>query len=75
VLTRRAGFDPIRSWAKKYDAVQQATCAAEPHDYLSVWGGSVGLDPRELDHLGPLGCAFGDELCDVGGRTWKHPRT
>ena len=35
--------------------------------------GSVRLDARELDHLGPLFSFIGNELAEVGGRTAQAP--
>ena len=37
--------------------------------------GSVRLDVRELDHLGPLFRFFGDELAELGGRARKDSAT
>jgi hypothetical protein len=34
--------------------------------------GSIRPDARELDHLAPLVCFFGDELDEVEGRAWKY---
>ena len=35
-------------------------------------GGSLRLDARELDHLGPFLGIVGDELAEVSGRAGKH---
>jgi phage terminase large subunit len=51
-----------------------STRAAEPHEYLTVGRRSVGLDARELDHLGPFLGFVSDELCEISGRAWNPRR-
>jgi hypothetical protein len=43
-----------------------------PDSYWNVGPGSLRLDARELDQLGPLLGFFGDELSELGGRTREH---
>jgi hypothetical protein len=55
-----------------------STRAAERHEYLIVGWRSVGLDARELDHLGPFLGFVSDELSEISGRerereTPSHP--
>ena len=44
-----------------------STRAAERHEYLIVGWRSVGLDARELDHLGPFLGFVSDKLSEISG--------
>src|ERR1700686_1926692 len=67
---KSAAFDPKRHFANADCRIaKRSICGAQNMEHTSIrLPGSLRLDARGLDHLGPLFSLVGDELAEVRRR-------